>query len=235
MTTLTRNECAAFLKERNGFAIITHSGPDGDTVGSAAALCLGLRKLGKTAHVLENTEVTERFSWLLEGLTKQEAAQNDTVVSVDVASPGMLPKAFEIYKKTAPAYIEDISEIHRLEPYVYAQMVAGKPAYAKKPGEAKNSFLTGTAAWNFVFLSQWLCGIRAEYDGLTVEPRLPKHVKKATLIRKYRGVEYVLNVTNNKPDGAISLEVVDGKATITGTKVLAAKRQTKVVVNVVVG
>lgn len=98
MKILTRAEAAGFLLAHDNFAILTHRRPDGDTVGSAAALCLGLRKLGKTAHVLENTEVTERFSWLLEGLTKQEAAQKDTVVSVDVASPGMLPKAFEIYK-----------------------------------------------------------------------------------------------------------------------------------------
>lgn len=98
MKILTRAEAAGFLLAHDNFTILTHRRPDGDTVGSAAALCLGLRKLGKTAHVLENTEVTERFSWLLEGLTKQEAAQKDTVVSVDVASPGMLPKAFEVYK-----------------------------------------------------------------------------------------------------------------------------------------
>ena len=98
MKILTRAEAAGFLLAHDNFTILTHRRPDGDTIGSAAALCLGLRKLGKTAHVLENTEVTERFSWLLEGLTKQEAAQKDTVVSVDVASPGMLPKAFEIYK-----------------------------------------------------------------------------------------------------------------------------------------
>ena len=98
MKILTRAEAAGFLLAHDNFTILTHRRPDGDTVGSAAALCLGLRKLGKTAHVLENTEVTERFSWLLEGLTKQEEAQKDTVVSVDVASPGMLPKAFEVYK-----------------------------------------------------------------------------------------------------------------------------------------
>jgi phosphoesterase RecJ-like protein len=98
MKILTRAEAAGFLLAHDNFAILTHRRPDGDTVGSAAALCLGLRKLGKNAHVVENTEVTGRFSWLLEGLTKPEAAQEDTVVCVDVASPGMLPKAFEIYK-----------------------------------------------------------------------------------------------------------------------------------------
>ena len=94
MKTLTRNETAALLRTQDDFCILTHRRPDGDTVGSAAALCRILRGLGKTAFVLENPEVTPRFSWLLEGLTKAEAAEGDTLVTVDVASPGMLPKAF---------------------------------------------------------------------------------------------------------------------------------------------
>ena len=97
MKTLTRNECARFLMERDHFAILTHRRPDGDTIGSSAALCLGLRKLGKTAHVLENGEVSDRFAWLHEGLTKAEAGAEDCLVTVDVASPGMLPKSFEGY------------------------------------------------------------------------------------------------------------------------------------------
>ena len=95
---LTRAEAAGFLLSHDGFAILTHRRPDGDTVGSAAALCRGLRQLGKKAWVLENQEVTERFAFLLEGLTKEAAEETDTLVAVDVASPGMLPKCFEIYK-----------------------------------------------------------------------------------------------------------------------------------------
>ena len=98
MKKLTRAEAAGFLLSHDNFCILTHRRPDGDTIGSAAALCLGLRQLGKKAWVLENSEVTDRFGWLLEGLTKETPAENDTIVSVDVASPGMLPKAFEIYK-----------------------------------------------------------------------------------------------------------------------------------------
>lgn len=90
MTNLTRTECAQFLKEHNHFTIITHGGPDGDTIGSAAALCLGLRKLGKTAHVLENPQVAEKFRYLLEDLTKPEAEEGDTLVAVDVATARML-------------------------------------------------------------------------------------------------------------------------------------------------
>lgn len=95
MKTLTRNETAEFLQANDNFCILTHRRPDGDTVGSAAALCRVLRKLGKTAHILENPEVTPRFAWLLEGLTKETPEETDTVITVDVASPGMLPKAFE--------------------------------------------------------------------------------------------------------------------------------------------
>ncbi len=93
MMNLTRIECAQFLKEHNHFAIITHGGPDGDTVGSAAALCLGLRKLGKTAHVLENPQVAEKFQYLLAELTKPDAEEGDTLVAVDVATARMISEA----------------------------------------------------------------------------------------------------------------------------------------------
>lgn len=95
MKKLTRNETAAFLASRDNFVILTHVRPDGDTIGSAAALCLGLRKLGKTAHVLENKGVSPRFQWLHQGLTVDSVRESDTVVSVDVASPGMLPEEFK--------------------------------------------------------------------------------------------------------------------------------------------
>ena len=95
MKILTRNETARFLLEHDNFTILSHRRPDGDTIGSSAALCLGLRQLGKTAHVLENAEVSDRFRWLHEGLTKPWVEEGDTIVSVDLASPSMLPKAFE--------------------------------------------------------------------------------------------------------------------------------------------
>ena len=91
MKILTRADAARFLLEHDHFAILSHRRPDGDTVGSSAALCRGLRQLGKTAHVLVNTGVGGRFRWMLEGLTVEEAGKDDTVISTDVASPGMLP------------------------------------------------------------------------------------------------------------------------------------------------
>ena len=97
MKKLRINETAEFLLNHDHYAILTHRRPDGDTAGSAAALCRILRKLGKTAHIIENVELTERFRWLHENLTKEEAAETDTVVTVDVASPNMLPLAFEKY------------------------------------------------------------------------------------------------------------------------------------------
>lgn len=95
MKILTRNECAQYLLTHDRFTILSHRRPDGDTIGSSAALCLGLRQLGKTAHVLYNAEVSARFAWLHEGLTKEQVEEGDVIVSVDVASPGMLPKAFQ--------------------------------------------------------------------------------------------------------------------------------------------
>ena len=94
MKILTRNECARFLLSHDRYTILSHRRPDGDTLGATAALCLGLRQLGKKAHVLYNEEITDRFAWLYEGLTKEAAEADDVIVSVDVASPGMLPKAF---------------------------------------------------------------------------------------------------------------------------------------------
>ena len=97
MVMMNRHETAKWLAEHDNFAILTHRRPDGDTIGSAAALCLGLRQLGKTAHVLVNAEVTPKYAPLLEGLTKVETWAGDTVVSVDVASFNMLPEPFQKY------------------------------------------------------------------------------------------------------------------------------------------
>jgi cellobiose phosphorylase len=110
-------------------------------------------------------------------------------------------RAFEYYKKITPAYIEDISEIHRTEPYVYAQMIAGKDA--ARHGEAKNSWLTGTAAWNFVAISQYMLGVRPEFGGLLVNPCIGKEVPKFTITRKCRGAEYRISVTNSGQTGKV--------------------------------
>ena len=80
-------------------------------------------------------------------------------------------RAWEYYRKICPSYLEDISDLHKTEPYVYAQMIAGKDAF--KPGEAKNSWLTGTASWNFYAITQYILGIQPDYDGLLIDPCIP--------------------------------------------------------------
>ena len=88
---MTRNECARLLAEQDNFCILTHTRPDGDTVGSASALCLGLRQLGKRAWLLRNPEISPFLSQCTLGLTKDAPEDGDFLVCVDVASPGMLP------------------------------------------------------------------------------------------------------------------------------------------------
>ena len=95
---MTRNEAALWLTERDNYCILTHRKPDGDTAGSAAALCLGLRQLGKKAVILKNPELTPRYAFLHAGLTVDAPEEDMTLVSVDVAAPNMLPKAFEPYR-----------------------------------------------------------------------------------------------------------------------------------------
>ena len=89
---MTRPDCAQWLLRHDHFCILTHLRPDGDTIGSSAALCLGLRQLGKTAHILENPEITEKYKPLHQGLTKAAADDGDTVISVDIASASLLPQ-----------------------------------------------------------------------------------------------------------------------------------------------
>ena len=107
-------------------------------------------------------------------------------------------RAFEVYRRTAPAYIEDISDIHRTEPYVYSQMIAGKDAPTF--GEAKNSWLTGTAAWTFVSISQAILGITPTLDGLRIDPSVPASLAEYTVSRTFRGARYHIRIKN--PDGA---------------------------------
>jgi len=125
--------------------------------------------------------------------------------------------AFDYYKRIAPAYLEEISEIHKTEPYVYSQMVSGKDAY--KSGEAKNSWLTGTAAWNYVAITQYILGIRPDYDGLIIDPCIPFDWDGFKIIRKFRNSVYNIEVKNTeKVSKGIKSLKVDGKE-LEGNKV----------------
>ncbi|HZL80133.1 MAG TPA: hypothetical protein VFC17_14970, partial [Candidatus Limnocylindrales bacterium] len=106
-------------------------------------------------------------------------------------------RAFDYYNRINPSARENIGDLHRCEPYVYAQMIAGKDAPTF--GEAKNSWLTGTAAWNYFTITQWILGIRTGFDGLLVDPVIPAKWKGFTVARKFRGNTYVVEVKN--PNG----------------------------------
>ena len=136
---------------------------------------------------------------------------NNPWISIGETVIGHGDRAFEVYKKTCPAYIENISEIHRTEPYVYSQMVAGKDA--RNFGEAKNSWLTGTAAWTFVNVSQHILGIYPTLNGLSVDPCIPSVMEGFTVTRQYRGASYEIKVTNkDHAQKGIQSFLVDGKA-----------------------
>ena len=136
---------------------------------------------------------------------------NNPWVSIAETVIGRGDRAFEIYQKTCPAYCEEFSEIHRTEPYVYSQMVAGRDA--KFHGEAKNSWLTGTAAWTFVNVSQYILGVYPTHNGLSINPCVPKDFGDFELTRKFREGTYNIKVQNpDKVEKGIKSITVDGKA-----------------------
>ncbi len=151
---------------------------------------------------------------------------NNPWITIAETMIGRPERAWEYYTKIAPAYLEDISEIHRTEPYVYSQMVAGKDA--PRQGEAKNAWLTGTAAWNFVAVTQYILGVRPEHDGLYVGPCLPKSLPTVTVTRRCRGATYTITVKNSGGGGSPRL-TVDGRP-VTGSIVPYAPAGAKVAV-----
>ena len=149
------------------------------------------------------------------------------------AEIGRGDRAFQVYARTCPAYTEAISEIHRTEPYVYSQMIAGKDAPSF--GEAKNSWLTGTAAWTFLSISQAILGVQPTLDGLSVDPCIPSAWKEYTVHRKYRGADYDITVKNpNAVQKGVASVTVDG-APITGNILPIAPKGAKVTVEVTMG
>ena len=118
---------------------------------------------------------------------------NNPWVMIAQTAAGRGNDAWDLYRKIAPAWIED-HDLHKVEPYVYCQMVAGKEA--AKPGEGKNSWLTGTAAWNWLTISQHILGIHPTYEGLLVAPCIPSDLKEYTVKRKWRDAEYVITIKN---------------------------------------
>lgn len=119
---------------------------------------------------------------------------NNPWISIAETVIGRGDRAFEVYRRICPAYLEDVSDIHRTEPYVYPQMIAGRDA--ARFGEAKNSWLTGTAAWAFFNVSQYILGIRPQFDGLEIDPCIPAGMRGFIVERKFRGATYEIAVEN---------------------------------------
>jgi cellobiose phosphorylase len=117
-------------------------------------------------------------------------------------------KAYDYYLRINPSAREEISEIHRSEPYIYAQMIAGKDAPTH--GEAKNSWLSGTAAWNYVAITQAILGVKPSYDGLEVAPVMPSAWDGFEAVREFRGVRYVISIKREGPGNNAHVEV-DGQ------------------------
>lgn len=139
-------------------------------------------------------------------------------------------RAFSLFRKICPVYLEDISDIHRTEPYVYCQMLAGRDAH--RPGEGKNSWLTGTAAWAFTAISQYILGIRPTLDGLMLAPCLPAHLKSYSIRRLFRGCLLHIHVDNpNGREGGNGVLYINGKAlsgSIVPSELLNGKREVEI-------
>ncbi|WP_229076758.1 GH36-type glycosyl hydrolase domain-containing protein [Actinoplanes sp. DH11] len=138
-------------------------------------------------------------------------------IMIAEAMTGNGDRAYDYYRRLNPSAREVISEVHRCEPYVYAQMIAGKDAPTH--GEAKNSWLSGTAAWNYVAITQWILGVRPDFEGLRVDPVLPGDWTGFEVTRRFRGATYVISVRGS---GRPTRLVVDGE-TVPGNLIPVAE------------
>ncbi|MDE5625058.1 MAG: glycosyl transferase, partial [Muribaculaceae bacterium] len=138
-------------------------------------------------------------------------AHNNPWVIIGETVLGRGDRAWEYYRKICPAYVEEHSDLHKVEPYVYCQMTAGKDA--ARPGEAKNSWLTGTAAWNWYAITQFILGIRPDYDGLVIDPCVPPQWDGFKVTRRFRGAVYDIEVANpSHISRGVASVTIDGNA-----------------------
>jgi cellobiose phosphorylase len=135
---------------------------------------------------------------------------NNPWIMISETITGNGNRAFDYYTRITPSYLEEISDLHKTEPYIYSQMIAGKDA--PRPGEAKNSWLTGTASWCMYTISQYILGIRPEYDGLLIDPCIPHEWKGYKISRKFRGSVYHIEILNpHKRSKGVKEVILDGK------------------------
>ncbi len=157
---------------------------------------------------------------------------NNPWISIAETVVGRGDRAFEVYKKTCPAFLQDKSEIHKTEPYVYSQMVAGRDA--KFFGQGKNSWLTGTAAWTFADISQYILGVYPTLQGLSINPCVPGDFGNFRIHRRYRGVNYDIEVRTNGVQKGVKELLVDG-VRIEGCVIPYDASKTNVQVQVIMG
>lgn len=195
------NEEGKIFIESQGFCIMAGIGLD-DGRAKLALQSVGERLATPYGIVLVNPAYT-RYQLHLGEISsyppgyKENAGifcHNNPWIIIAETMAGNNDLAFDYYRRITPAYLEDISDLHKTEPYVYSQMIAGKDA--ARPGEAKNSWLTGTAAWTYYAVSQYILGIRPDYKGLTINPCLPSSIREFSAIRKFRGNNYHITVKN---------------------------------------
>ncbi len=213
------NECeeGKIFIESQGFCVMGGCGiDDGKAIKALDAVD---ERLGtKYGLVLNNPAFTKYYVEYGEISTypagyKENAGifcHNNAWIMCAEAVVGRGDKAFDYYSRIAPAYTDEYSEIHRVEPYVYSQMVAGKDA--KRFGEAKNSWLTGTASWNFVAITQYILGIIPDFDGLKVDPSIPASWDGYEITRHFRGDILKIAIKNpNHVCKGVAKMTVDGK------------------------
>lgn len=234
------NEEGKIFIESQGFCVMGGCGKEDGKAIQALDSCE--ERLGtKYGLVLNNPAFTKYFVEYGEISTypagyKENAGifcHNNAWIMCAEAVAGRGDKAFDYYTRIAPAYTEEYSDIHRVEPYVYSQMVAGKDA--KRFGEAKNSWLTGTASWNFVAISQYILGIKADFDGLMVDPAIPKDWDGYQITREFRGDKFKIDIQNpNHVSTGVTKLIVDGKE-VNGTVIPVSGDGKEHAVTVVLG
>ena len=214
------HECeeAKIFIESQGWCTMAQIGAEDGMVAKALDSC---KKYLECEHgmVLNNPAFTKyiyeygEISSYPEGYKENAGifCHNNPWVIIGECIAGRGNDAWSHYAKILPSYVEEkYQTLHKVEPYVNCQMVAGKDA--AKPGEGKNSWLTGTAAWMWLTVSQYILGVKPQYDGLQIDPCLPTTAKEYTIQRKFRDAEYTITVKN--PDGkesGVKQMIVDGK------------------------
>ncbi len=218
------NEEGKIFIESNGFCTMAGIGMDQNMTNKAlnsvkehldCEFGIVLNNPAYTSYDLSKGEITT----YPEGYKENAGifCHNNPWIMIGETIAGNGNRAYDYYQKICPSFLEEISDLHRTEPYVYSQMIAGKDAW--KPGEAKNSWLTGTAAWNFYAIKRYILGIQPEYDGLVINPCIPNEWDGFKATKIFRGIHFEIEVKN--PDHVskgVKEIIVDGNS-IKGNKI----------------